>query len=30
MTGDETAAPVVNLCATWMIDHPLHVQGPML
>ena len=25
MTGDETTAPLVNLCASWMIDHPLHV-----
>ena len=26
MTGDETTAPLVNLCATWMIDHPLQVR----
>jgi hypothetical protein len=26
LTGDETSAPLVNLCATWMIDHPLMIR----
>ena len=27
MSGEETSAPLVNLCATWMIDHPLHIRS---
>jgi hypothetical protein len=27
MTGEETSAPLVNLCATWMIDHPMLIRN---